>query len=156
MFQAWNVAEITQEALPWMPKLAVGIILAIIVAIVIIGGIKRIGHVAGFLVPFMCVAYVISGIVVLSMNISSIPDVFALIFKSAFSPQDASNAFLGGTAGYAFLWGMKRALFSSEAGQGSSPIAHSAAKTKEPVREALVAAWNHSSTPLLSARSPPW
>ena len=139
MFQAWNVAEITQEALPWVPKLAVGIILAIIVAFVIIGGIKRIGHVAGFLVPFMCVAYVVSGIVVLALNISSVPEVFGLIFTSAFSSQDAGGAFLGGTAGYAFLWGMKRALFSSEAGQGSSPIAHSAAKTKEPVREALVA-----------------
>ena len=63
----------------------------------------------------------------------------ALIFKSAFNPQEAGNAFLGGSAGFAFLWGMKRALFSSEAGQGSSPIAHSAAKTKEPVREAVVA-----------------
>jgi AGCS family alanine or glycine:cation symporter len=73
------------------------------------------------------------------MNIGSIPEVIGLIFKSAFSSHEAGNAFLGGTAGYAFLWGMKRALFSSEAGQGSSPIAHSAAKTKEPVREALVA-----------------
>ena len=62
-----------------------------------------------------------------------------MIFKSAFNPQDATGAFIGGTAGYAFLWGMKRALFSSEAGQGSSPIAHAAAKTKEPVREAVVA-----------------
>ena len=62
-----------------------------------------------------------------------------VIIRSAFSAQEFSGAFLGGTAGYAFLFGMKRALFSNEAGQGSSPIAHSAAKTDEPVREALVA-----------------
>ena len=139
MFQAWNVAEMTQEVVPSIPKLGVGIVLAIVVGLVIIGGIKRIGHVAGFLVPFMCIAYVAAGVLVLAMNISVIPEMISLIFKSAFSPQEAGNAFLGGSAGYAFLWGMKRALFSSEAGQGSSPIAHSAAKTNEPVREALVA-----------------
>lgn len=139
MFQAWNVAEMTQEVAPAIPKLGVGIVLAIVVGMVIIGGIKRIGHVAGFLVPFMCIIYIIAGLIVLAMNISVIPETISLIFKSAFSPQEAGNAFLGGSAGYAFLWGMKRALFSSEAGQGSSPIAHSAAKTNEPVREALVA-----------------
>lgn len=139
MFQAWNVSEMTQEAVPAIPKIAVGIVLAVIVGLVIIGGIKRIGHVAGFLVPFMCVAYIICGVIVLALNITVIPEMIALIFKSAFNPQEAGNAFLGGSAGFAFLWGMKRALFSSEAGQGSSPIAHSAAKTKEPVREAVVA-----------------
>lgn len=139
MFQAWNVAEMTQEAIPSIPKLTVGITLAIIVALVIIGGIKRIGSVAGVLVPFMCVAYVIAGLLVLGMNFSAIPETIGLIFTSAFNPHEAGSAFLGGTFGYAFLWGMKRALFSSEAGQGSSPIAHSAAKTNEPVREAVVA-----------------
>ena len=139
MFQAWNVSEMTQEVVPAIPKIAVGIALAIIVALVIIGGIKRIGHVAGVLVPFMCAAYIISGIIVLALYYDMLPEMIALIFKSAFNPQEAGAAFLGGSAGYAFLWGMKRALFSSEAGQGSSPIAHSAAKTKEPVREAVVA-----------------
>ena len=138
MFQAWNVAEITHEAFN-APKVGVGIVLALIVGAVILGGIKRIGHVAGVLVPFMCVLYLLAGIVVLLMNIGAIPSILVLIVKSAFNPTDATGAFIGGTAGYAFLWGMKRALFSSEAGQGSSPIAHSAAKTKEPVREAVVA-----------------
>lgn len=138
MFQAWNVGVQTEEALG-IPAVGVGIILAIVVGAVIIGGIKRIGHVAGILVPFMCVLYLLAGIVVLVMNIGTIPSIFVLIVKSAFNPTDAAGAFIGGTAGYAFLWGMKRALFSSEAGQGSSPIAHSAAKTKEPVREAVVA-----------------
>ena len=138
MFQAWNVGIQTEEALG-IPAVGVGIILAIVVGAVIIGGIKRIGHVAGILVPFMCVLYLLAGGVVLLMNISAIPSILGLIVQSAFSPTDAGGAFIGGTAGYAFLWGMKRALFSSEAGQGSSPIAHSAAKTKEPVREAVVA-----------------
>jgi alanine or glycine:cation symporter, AGCS family len=138
MFQAWNVGQITEMAFG-IPTQAVGIILAVVVGSVIIGGIKRIGNVAGVLVPFMCVLYVAAGLLVLIMNIGSIPSIFGLIITSAFSPTEAAGAFIGGTAGYAFLWGMKRALFSSEAGQGSSPIAHSAAKTKEPVREAVVA-----------------
>ena len=138
MFQAWNVGVQTEEALG-IPAVAVGIVLALIVGSVIIGGIKRIGHVAGILVPFMCVLYLLAGIVVLLMHIGLIPSMLALIVKSAFNPTEATGAFIGGTMGYAFLWGMKRALFSSEAGQGSSPIAHSAAKTKEPVREAVVA-----------------
>ncbi|HAC08712.1 MAG TPA: sodium:alanine symporter family protein, partial [Phycisphaerales bacterium] len=124
MFQAWNVGIQTEEALG-IPAVGVGIILAIVVGAVIIGGIKRIGHVAGILVPFMCVLYLLAGGVVLLMNISAIPSILGLIVQSAFSPTDAGGAFIGGTAGYAFLWGMKRALFSSEAGQGSSPIAHS-------------------------------
>ena len=138
MFQAWNVGQITEMAFG-IPTQAVGIILALVVGSVIIGGIKRIGNVAGVLVPFMCILYVVAGLLVLIMNIGAIPSMFSLIITNAFSPTEAAGAFIGGTAGYAFLWGMKRALFSSEAGQGSSPIAHSAAKTKEPVREAVVA-----------------
>jgi len=90
-------------------------------------------------VPFMCAMYLLGGTIVLIANAGEIPAMFLLIFKSAFMPQEMTGAFIGGTAGYAFLYGMKRALFSNEAGQGSSPIAHSAAKTNEPVREAVVA-----------------
>ena len=138
MFQAWNVGEITEEYFG-IPSIATGIVLAILVAMVIIGGIKRIGAVAGRLVPLMVALYLLAGTYVLIMSADQIPSMLALIFRSAFSPQEFSGAFLGGTVGYAFLFGMKRALFSNEAGQGSSPIAHSAAKTDEPVREALVA-----------------
>ncbi len=138
MFQAWNVGVIT-ESYFGIPSVATGIVLAIIVGTVIIGGIKRIGNVAGRLVPIMIVLYLMAGIYVLTMNISDIPSMFGLIFRSAFSPTEASGAFIGGTMGYAFLFGMKRALFSNEAGQGTSPIAHSAAKTSEPVREGIVA-----------------
>jgi AGCS family alanine or glycine:cation symporter len=138
MFQAWNVGEIT-EAYFGIPSVFCGIVLAILVALVIIGGIKRIGNVAGHLVPVMLALYILGGLYVLAVNIDQIPAMFALIFKGAFSPTEAGGAFIGGTAGYAFLFGMKRALFSNEAGQGSSPIAHSAAKTDEPVREGVVA-----------------
>jgi len=138
MFQAWNVGELTQSYFG-IPSVFSGIILAILVGMVIIGGIRRIGAVAGRLVPVMIVLYLLAAIYVLSLNISEIPAMFSLIIASAFSPTQASGAFLGGTMGYAFLFGMKRALFSNEVGQGSSPIAHSAAKTSEPVREGIVA-----------------
>lgn len=138
MFQAWNVGAITEEYFG-IPGIVSGILLAVIVGMVIIGGIKRIGAVTGRLVPVMVVLYLLAAFYVLIMNFAAIPDMFVLIFRGAFSTLDASGAFIGGTMGYAFLFGMKRAIFSNEAGQGTSPIAHSAAKTREPVREGVVA-----------------
>ena len=138
MFQAWNVAIVTEQNFG-VPQIATGIILAVVVGMVIVGGIKRIGSVAGKLVPMMCGIYMLAAIYVVLVNIGQVPDMFRLIVSSAFSEAEAQGAFLGGTFGYAFLWGMKRALFSNEAGQGSSPIAHSAARTHEPVREGVVA-----------------
>lgn len=138
MFQAWNVADVTNTFFGW-PRMLVGAILAVTVGLVLVGGIKRIGHVTGVLVPFMCVTYMIGGIYVLILNSEAIPGIIVLIFQSAFSPIEATGAFVGGSVGAAMLWGMKRALYSSEVGLGSSAIAHSAAKTDEPVREGLVA-----------------
>ncbi|MCC5867709.1 MAG: sodium:alanine symporter family protein [Gammaproteobacteria bacterium] len=138
MFQAWNVGQITQTYFG-IPSVACGIILAVVVGSVIIGGIKRIGAVAGRLVPFMCAIYLLAGSYVLIVNAQELPGLMVLIFKSAFAPTEAAGAFIGGTAAYAFLFGMKRALFSNEAGQGSAPIAHSAVKTDEPAREGVVA-----------------
>ncbi|MGD9691243.1 MAG: alanine/glycine:cation symporter family protein [Phycisphaerales bacterium] len=138
MFQAWNVGVICETYFR-VPQQVIGVILTVLVGLVIIGGIKRIGAVAGRLVPFMCGIYLIAALYVIIVDIERVPAMLGLIVKSAFAPAEASQAFLGGTAGYAFLWGMKRALFSNEAGQGSSPIAHSAAKTDEPVREGIVA-----------------
>jgi AGCS family alanine or glycine:cation symporter len=138
MFQAWNVAEIT-HAYFGIPGIVTGIVLAVLVAMVIIGGIKRIGAVAGRLVPAMVALYLLAGSYVLIVNADRLPGLLQLIVSAAFSDTEGTGAFLGGTMGYAFLFGMKRALFSNEAGQGSSPIAHSAAKTREPVREAIVA-----------------
>lgn len=139
MFQAWNVAEVTHSYFPSVPKILVGMVMTLIVGMVIIGGIKRIGSVTGRLVPFMCGLYLLAALYVILSHLGEVPAMFKLIITSAFSPAEAGGSFLGGTAGYAFLWGMKRALFSSEAGQGSAPIAHSAAKTDEPVREGIVA-----------------
>jgi len=138
MFQAWNVGEITEEYFG-IPSIVSGIALALLVGMVIIGGIKRIGAVAGRLVPLMVTLYLLAGFYVLFTHADQIPTMLMLILTAAFSTQEAAGAFIGGTAGYAFLFGMKRALFSNEAGQGSSPIAHSAAKTDEPVREGVVA-----------------
>jgi len=138
MFQAWNVGELTEEYFG-VPSWICGIVLAIAVGSVIIGGIKRIGKVTATLVPFMCALYLLAGIYVLSMHVSEIPAMLLLIVKSAFVPTGAEGAFIGGTAGAAFAFGMKRAIFSNEAGQGSSPMAHAAAKTDEPVREGIVA-----------------
>ncbi len=144
MFQAWNVADITFTYYQ-VPQVVTGIILAVVVGLVIIGGIKRIGAVAGRIVPFMCVTYMIAAAYVLILNIDQIPSMLGMIVKSGLptwlggSNAAPEGAFLGGTFAYAAMWGVKRALFSSEAGQGSSPIAHSAAKTDEPVREGVVA-----------------
>ena len=138
MFQAWNVGELTEEYFS-IPSWITGIVLAVIVGAVIIGGIKRIGKVTGTLVPLMVILYLAAGCYVLAVHIGDIPGMFVLIVKSAFMPTEAAGAFIGGTAASAFLFGMKRAVFSNEAGQGSSPIAHSAAKTDEPVREGIVA-----------------
>jgi alanine or glycine:cation symporter, AGCS family len=138
MFQAWNVGEVTQSYFG-IPSIVCGAILVLVVGATILGGITRIGAIAGRLVPGMLTLYLISTLLVLVVNFERIPEMFTLIFRGAFGPIEASGAFIGGTFGYAFLFGMKRALFSSEAGMGSSPIAHSAAKTKEPVREGIVA-----------------
>lgn len=138
MFQAWNVADISFSYFG-MPKFAAGVILTVAVGVVIIGGIKRIGDVAGRVVPLMCGLYLLAAAYIIVVNIEQIPAMFALIFREAFTPSEATGAFIGGVAGFGFLKGMQRALFSSEAGQGSAPIAHSAAKTDEPVREGVVA-----------------
>jgi AGCS family alanine or glycine:cation symporter len=137
-FQMWNVANIT-ESYFGIPGVASSIVMAFLVAVVVVGGIRRLGAVAGWLVPFMIVLYIGGGLLLLLMNVELLPEVFGSIFRSAFSPHEATGAFIGGTAGYAFLFGMKRALYSNEAGQGSSPIVHAAARTREPVREGIVA-----------------
>ena len=137
MFQAWNVADISFTYFG-LPHWVAGVILTLAVGLVIVGGIRRIGEIAGRIVPFMCAAYLLAGLFVIALNISQVPAMFALIFTEAFSPSEGVGAFIGGTAGYGFLKGLQRAFFSSEAGQGSAPIAHSAAKTEEPVREGVV------------------
>src|SRR5690606_5659814 len=138
MFQAWNVADISFTYFG-VPHWITGLVLTLAVGAVIVGGIRRIGEVASRVVPFMCAAYLLAALYVIVANLGEVPEMIALIFTEAFSPSEGVGAVIGGTAGYGFLRGMQRALFSSEAGQGSAPIAHAAAKTDEPVREGIVA-----------------
>jgi Na+/alanine symporter len=120
-------------------KAMLGVAISIIVGMVIIGGIKRIGKVASRLVPIMSSIYVAGALFIILWNYDRIADSFYLIFKHAFTPTAATGGFAGATVLYAITWGVRRAAFSNEAGLGSAPIAHAAAKTKEPVREGLVA-----------------
>ncbi|MFH1851224.1 MAG: alanine/glycine:cation symporter family protein [Candidatus Neomarinimicrobiota bacterium] len=118
-----------------MGNFLVGVGMAVIVASVIFGGIKRIGYVASRMVPFMVIIYLAAGIYVLLTNLGEIPSLFGLIMRDAFTGE----AVLGGAVGAIIITGIKRAAFSNEAGIGTEAMAHGAAKTKEPVREGLVA-----------------
>ena len=122
-----------------IPHWAIGILLAVLIWLVIVGGIKRIGTVAEKLVPFMATMYVAAALVIITINYAEIPHMFALIFKGAFTPMGATGGFIGSTVLLTMRFGIARGLFSNEAGQGSAPIAHAAAKTEYPVREGLVA-----------------
>ena len=115
-----------------------GLILAGIVGMVIIGGIRRIGHVTGFLAPFMAIIYVIATGLILIYNFDKLSESVCMIFTMAFNPPAAVAGTSGGIL-LTMLWGIKRGLYSNEAGQGSAAIAHSTAKTKYPVREGAVA-----------------
>ncbi len=120
-----------------MINLVLAIILMIIVGIVLIGGIKRIGAVTEKLVPIMSVIYIVACLAVVVCNIGKLPHVFAMIFQGAFNPQ----AVTGGAAGIGMklciTWGVKRGVFSNEAGLGSAPIAHAASSESNPVRQGL-------------------
>lgn len=114
-----------------------GIVLAVLAGIVILGGIKRIAGVTEKLVPFMAAFYIIGAIVILILNITHIPGAFALIFGSAFSAKAAVGGFAGATLKQVMKMGIARGVFTNEAGLGSAPIAHAAAKTDHPVRQGM-------------------
>lgn len=122
-----------------VPTYITGIVVAALVGFVILGGIKRIGEVAGKLVPAMIVLYLGGGVVVLVMNAAEIPAAFALIFEHAFSPIAATGGFAGAAVAAAIRYGVARGVFSNESGLGSAAIAHGAAQTKDPVRQGHIA-----------------
>ena len=122
-----------------IPTWATGVIVAVLVGVVVLGGIKRIGDVAGKLVPAMIVLYVGASIVILLMNASEIPNAFAMIFKYAFEPVAAVGGFAGAAVAAAIRFGVARGVFSNEAGLGSAAIAHAAAKTNNPVQQGVIA-----------------
>ncbi len=118
-------------------KLAVGIVVAIITAIVIIGGIKRIGKVASMLVPFMSLLFIVMALIAIFSNVSAVPKAISLIFTKAFNFRAAGGGILGYSFSQVIKKGMARGVFSNEAGLGSSVIAHSASETREPVMQGL-------------------
>ncbi|MCK4676640.1 MAG: sodium:alanine symporter family protein [Bacteroidales bacterium] len=121
------------------PVWATGLGITTVVLLVIVGGIKRIANVTARLVPFMAVAYFSSAILILIIFYDRIPPAIAMIFTDAFTGTAATGGFVGSVFIMTLVWGVRRGLFSNEAGQGSAAIAHAAARTKYPVREGLVA-----------------
>jgi AGCS family alanine or glycine:cation symporter len=136
--QANTVAD-TLEAVFAVDPSITGILCAALVAAVILGGIRRIGRVTAILAPAMALLYVTAGLLVLGMNAGQIPATLALVVREAFEPSAGVAGTGVGAVLVTMMWGVKRGLFSNEAGQGSAPIAHAAAKTDEPVSEGVVA-----------------
>ena len=120
-----------------IPATATGIVLVIIGALVIVGGLKRIAAVTEKLVPFMAIAYVIGALVIFFANISHVGAVFTAIFKGAFGLRAVGGGIVGSGVKLALTWGMKRGVFSNEAGLGSSVMVHSSSNVKEPVRQGM-------------------
>ena len=131
--QAFEVSSALESA--GVPRLLTGIVLGVLVFAVVIGGIRRIAQAASAIVPLMSVLYVGACLVVLALNAGAIPDALGTIFTNAFSGEAAA----GGAFGQVVLMGFKRGIFSNEAGLGSAPIAHAAARTDDPVRQGTVA-----------------
>jgi alanine or glycine:cation symporter, AGCS family len=138
MVQSNSVADVISSKFD-VPTWITGLILAIMAALVIIGGVKRIAQVAAKLVPFMALAYIIAAVAIVILNIEKLPDAISLIFTSAFTGSAASGGFLGATIWMAVRWGFARGIFSNEAGLGSAPIAHAAAQTNDPIKQGMVA-----------------
>lgn len=137
MVQSNSIAE---AANGWIgiPNWVTGVILATFTAMVVLGGIKSIARVTQIIVPLMIIVYITGASIILIMNITAIPKIFVLIFESAFTPTAAFGGFLGATVMHTIRMGVSKGVFSNESGLGSAPIAAAAAKTPNPVKQALV------------------
>ena len=131
--QAFEVSSALEAA--GVPRLVTGVVLGVLVFAVVVGGIRRIAKAASAIVPLMSILYVAACLVILLINITALPGAFGTIFSNAFSGEAAA----GGALGQVILMGFKRGIFSNEAGLGSAPIAHAAARTTDPVRQGTVA-----------------
>jgi AGCS family alanine or glycine:cation symporter len=138
MVQANSIANALNTSFA-IPEWLTGVVLVLLVGAVLLGGIQRISTVAGKLVPFMAIAYMAAGTLVLLLHVDAIPAAYGLIFKHAFTPTAATGGFAGAAVWAAIRFGVARGVFSNEAGLGSAPIAHAAAQTKGPVSQGLVA-----------------
>ena len=136
--QANSVADVMHETFA-VPHIFTGVVIAVLAALVLLGGIKRIASVAGKLVPFMAITYVMAGLIILTMNYEMLPNAFSLIFTHAFTPIAATGGFAGAAVWAAIRFGVARGIFSNEAGLGSAPIAHAAATTNSPVQQGHIA-----------------
>ena len=133
-----NSASVAMSNSLGIDKLVIGISLAILLAVVIIGGVKRLASVAEIVAPFMAIAYIVVALVVIIVNIDRVPAMFSLIFDCAFG----TNQVFGGIIGTTIMMGVKRGIFSNEAGQGSGAIVSAAAKVSHPVKQGLVQAFS--------------
>lgn len=136
MTQVHEIASSLQDTFK-IPPIATGIIIAAVAALVILGGIKAIGSVTEKIVPFMACAYILGTIIVLVMNITSVPAVLAAIFTNAFGLRPVAGATVGMMIKQAMTMGFKRGVFSNEAGLGSSVMVHSASNVKEPIAQGM-------------------
>jgi AGCS family alanine or glycine:cation symporter len=136
--QSNTVAHAMESAFniePWIT----GVVFALMAGAVILGGIQRIAHVASLVVPFMAIGYVTVGLYVIGINADKLGESFQLVFYHAFNPVAAAGGAVGATVWMAIRFGVARGIFSNEAGLGSAPIAHAAAKTDNPVRQGVIA-----------------
>ena len=136
MVQANSVAGALTESLGIAPEIT-GVILVVLTAAVILGGIRRIGQFTEYLVPFMALFYLAGGLTIVAMHASELPGVIRLVLDSAFNGHAAVGGFVGSTMAMALRYGIARGLFSNEAGLGSAPIVHAAATTDHPVRQGM-------------------
>lgn len=121
-----------------IPVELTGGVVTVLLGLTIFGGVRRIGKVAEFVVPFMAGAYILMALIVIGLNIGELPSVIALIFRSAFDLEPV----FGGIFGMAVLWGVKRGVYSNEAGQGTAPHAAAAAEATHPAKQGLVQAFS--------------
>ena len=136
--QSNSVSQALNDAFT-VPPLATGLVLMVLVGAVVLGGIKRIASVASYLVPIMAVSYILLSIVVILINITAVPAALETIVTSAMSGSAAAGGFAGASVWAALRFGVARGIFSNEAGLGSAPIAHAAAKTNQPVQQGMIA-----------------
>jgi AGCS family alanine or glycine:cation symporter len=136
--QSHSVSDVMLDSFS-VPPLATGMILMTLVAAVILGGIRRIAVVASWLVPFMALAYVVMALTIILLNITEVPGAISTIVHSALTPTAATGGFAGATVWAALRFGVARGIFSNEAGLGSAPIAHAAARTDQPVEQGMIA-----------------
>jgi AGCS family alanine or glycine:cation symporter len=133
--QTVNVAQTAGSI--GIPNVVTGLVVTLVVGLVVVGGIKRIGQVTERLVPFMALLYFFAALAIIFLNITKVPGVIAMIFHHAFTPTAAMGGFAGSTLAATMRWGVARGVYSNEAGMGTASIAHAAAVTDHPARQAM-------------------